>query len=312
MEGEKAVMRRLQQLGHLGGVWEQSKSESVDGFVGLMRASGVWPRTAPSSSSGSGGANGAELEQDAGDDDSETGDSPVLSPPSPSWNPAQKPQLSPEQAKELLQSALQSPLSPPSQQELASQLRSKDSLGVDTIEAVVRPELLSGLVENNPLVATELLLRLLSTGDNSIDSTTSSSNSNGTGDKKQATAATLTATSETSDASSSVYLAALSNMELSLHLIDVVNRLTTATTLPTDFIHRFISNCIASCESITDKYMQNRLVRLVCVFLQSLIRNKILTVRDLCIEAQAFCVEFSRIREAAGLYRLLKAESGIK
>jgi CCR4-NOT transcription complex subunit 11 len=101
------------------------------------------------------------------------------------------------------------------------------------------------------------------------------------------------------------YFAALVDMDLSLNSLEMVNQLTAMVEIPEAFLHLYMSNCMSSCVNVRELNLQRHLVRLVCVFVQSLVRNCVVDVRDLHVELSAFCIEFASVPEATALFHLL-------
>ncbi|XP_055337331.1 LOW QUALITY PROTEIN: CCR4-NOT transcription complex subunit 11-like [Paramacrobiotus metropolitanus] len=181
----------------------------------------------------------------------------------------------------LITKSVRSPLHVDEQNSLISAFEADPTLVLGG--AVMTPEDILGIVENNPGIATEIFKRVHKIPDNAIRQTRF---------KK--------------------YLQAFLTTNVTVHTMEVINRLHEAKVVPSDFLPLYVSYALRKCDSTSTSestYNQNRLVRLVCVFLQSAVRNKSLNLSenpDLLIEIQAFCVKQTTVKEAVALYRLLK------
>ncbi|KAF9135125.1 hypothetical protein BG015_003324 [Linnemannia schmuckeri] len=169
-------------------------------------------------------------------------------------------------------------------------------------------EALPGIVDNNPTIAFNLLLYLiqLSSDLEGGDSVEASQKSNGT--KSNSTKGSAKNSTVASPEPSMVdgYLDTMTRAKrLTLHSLEVVNRLTGATTLSPRFLHGYIENAIRCCEQVEDKVGQARVVRMLCVFLQSLLRSGAITIPGYYHALQSFCVQFSRVKEVANLFQAL-------
>ncbi|VDK81980.1 unnamed protein product [Litomosoides sigmodontis] len=98
----------------------------------------------------------------------------------------------------------------------------------------------------------------------------------------------------------------LARMKISVQAMEVVNKLCTQVEFPQEYLNSYIATCVRRCEEPNQTpFMQCRQVRVVCVFLSSLIRSRTWDVRPLSVELQAFVLKFNHVREAASLYQAI-------
>ncbi|CEI88883.1 hypothetical protein RMCBS344292_03259 [Rhizopus microsporus] len=79
--------------------------------------------------------------------------------------------------------------------------------------------------------------------------------------------------------------------------------------LSSEFIHHYISNSIRSCDQLEEGPKQDKQVKQVARFIQSLLEQGIIHMADYFVEVQAFCVSFMRIKGVAQLFRLASNEA---
>lgn len=86
--------------------------------------------------------------------------------------------------------------------------------------------------------------------------------------------------------------------------------------LTKQFLVIYITNSIESCENASlEKSQQQRLVRLLSLLIQNLIRNHVFEVTgndaedaQLLLQVKEFCIYFARVSEATQLYKLLEKQ----
>jgi len=177
-----------------------------------------------------------------------------------------------KRGRELMHSAIRSPLSQQQEDEFLQQL-SENAVQM-LKETELSSQKLPDLIRHNPKIATRVFL-------------------------------TLKHTPQIND-----YYKAIVQMDMTknylVHSIQIVTDIVNETTVPSDFAQNYISNCISNCSEIQDTFYQTMLVRQVCVLIQTLIRTKVINIKDLFVKISTFCILFSQVEEVKALHRLIR------
>jgi hypothetical protein len=95
-------------------------------------------------------------------------------------------------------------------------------------------------------------------------------------------------------------------MKLSPNTLEVFNMLSNSVELPQEFTQLFLKNCMEQCRNTPEKNNnRNRMVRLLCVFMLSIIKSKQINIQQMHLDVQAFCIDFVQVKEANSIYKQL-------
>jgi len=170
---------------------------------------------------------------------------------------------------------------------------------------------LAGLISNNPVLARGILLLLLSPNTTTATPTTPANTT-----PTPPSTTTPPSQSSTSHRRQEI-LTSLSFLAPTLNALETINILITQTSALTKdetnlLIHNFLSNGTRSAEEMLNgeyrdggsgKRAQARQVQLLCLFVQSLLRAGVISLRDVYYEVQMLGVTFMYVKEARDLWK---------
>ncbi|CDW53047.1 DUF2363 domain containing protein [Trichuris trichiura] len=103
------------------------------------------------------------------------------------------------------------------------------------------------------------------------------------------------------------------DMDVSLNVLDVVNRVVTAMFMPVDFLCDFLCKCYSTYVNVptNDQSPYKRIVTLIISFTDSLFQRRMIDPTCIRCEALHFCISHSNLSQALALYRKLKSEEHV-
>ena len=102
----------------------------------------------------------------------------------------------------------------------------------------------------------------------------------------------------------SKYYDMLNQMRLSISLLEVFDGVQHHVDFPKEFTLLFVKNCMEQCSTIgATRVHKNRQVRIVIVFLQSILKQRVMDFEDISPSIKQFCMEHSTLKEAQDLLK---------